>query len=49
MLVAWSKKVNVMNFQQLRAVRGTRSVYHQNAIHSWKVSESGEVSNVQVF
>jgi sulfane dehydrogenase subunit SoxC len=34
---------------QLRAVRGTRSVYHQNAIHSWKVAENGEVSNVQVF
>ena len=34
---------------QLRAVRGTRSVYHQNAIHSWKVAENGEVSNVQVY
>jgi len=34
---------------QLRAVRGTKSVYHQNAIQSWKVSENGEVSNVQVF
>lgn len=34
---------------QLRAVRGTRSVYHQNAIQSWKVAENGEVSNVQVF
>ena len=34
---------------QLRAVRGTKSVYHQNAIHSWKVAENGEVSNVQVF
>ncbi len=34
---------------QLRAVRGTRSVYHNNAIQSWKVSESGEVFNVQVF
>ena len=33
---------------QLRAVRGTRSIYHNNAIHSWLVSESGEVSNVQV-
>jgi sulfane dehydrogenase subunit SoxC len=31
---------------QLRAVRGTRSVYHQNAIQSWLVSENGEVSNV---
>lgn len=34
---------------QLRAVRGTRSIYHQNAIQSWKVAESGEVSNVQVY
>ena len=34
---------------QLRAVRGTRSIYHNNAIQSWKVAESGEVFNVQVF
>jgi sulfane dehydrogenase subunit SoxC len=34
--------------KQLRAVRGTRSIYHNNAIHSWKVAESGQVSNVQV-
>jgi sulfane dehydrogenase subunit SoxC len=34
---------------QLRAVRGTRSIYHNNAIQSWKVAETGEVSNVQVF
>ena len=34
---------------QLRAVRGTRSVYHQNAIQSWLVSANGEVSNVQVY
>ena len=34
---------------QLRAVRGTRSIYHNNAIQSWKVEESGEVSNVQVY
>jgi sulfane dehydrogenase subunit SoxC len=34
---------------QLRAVRGTRSIYHNNAIQSWKVSEGGEVSNVQVY
>jgi sulfane dehydrogenase subunit SoxC len=33
---------------QLRAVRGTRSIYHNNAIQSWKVADSGEVSNVQV-
>ena len=34
---------------QLRAVRGTRSIYHNNAIQSWKVSETGEVFNVQAF
>ncbi len=34
---------------ELREVRGTRSIYHNNAIQSWKVSESGEVSNVQVY
>ncbi|HSF04978.1 MAG TPA: sulfite dehydrogenase [Methylomirabilota bacterium] len=33
---------------QLRQVRGTRSIYHNNAIQSWKVATSGEVSNVQV-
>ncbi len=34
---------------QLRAVRGTRSPYHNNAIQSWSVAESGEVGNVQVY
>jgi sulfane dehydrogenase subunit SoxC len=34
---------------QLRAVRGTRSIYHNNAIQSWKVADSGEVSNVQAY
>jgi sulfane dehydrogenase subunit SoxC len=33
---------------QLRQVRGSRSIYHNNAIQSWKVAASGEVSNVQV-
>ena len=33
---------------QLRAVRGTRSIYHNNAIQSWRVAVNGEVSNVQV-
>ena len=32
----------------LRAKRGTRSIYHNNAIQSWKVDTNGEVSNVQV-
>lgn len=35
-------------YQQLRAVRGTRSIYHNNAIQSWLVQENGEVKNVQV-
>ena len=34
---------------QLRAVRGSRSIYHNNAIQSWKIAASGEVSNVQVY
>jgi sulfane dehydrogenase subunit SoxC len=33
---------------QLRAVRGTRSTYHNNGIQSWLVQENGEVKNVQV-
>lgn len=32
----------------LRAVRGSRSVYHNNAIQSWRVETSGEVVNVQI-
>ena len=35
--------------RQLRAVRGTRSIYHNNAIQSWQVAASGEVRNVQVL
>lgn len=34
--------------RQLRAVRGRRSIYHNNAIQSWLVQESGEVKNVQL-
>lgn len=33
---------------QLREVRGTKSIYHNNGIQSWKLAASGEVSNVQV-
>jgi sulfane dehydrogenase subunit SoxC len=36
------------NYKQLRDVRGTRSIYHNNAIQSWLVQENGEVKNVQV-
>ena len=32
----------------MRKVRGTRSIYHNNAIQSWLVSPNGEVNNVQV-
>ena len=35
-------------YGQLRAARGTRSIYHNNAIQSWQVSADGEVSNVQI-
>ena len=35
-------------YKQLRAVRGTRSMYHNNAIQSWLVQENGEVKNVQL-
>lgn len=34
--------------RQLRAVRGTRSIYHNNAIQTWLVQPSGEVKNVQI-
>jgi sulfane dehydrogenase subunit SoxC len=34
--------------RQLRAVRGTRSIYHNNAIQTWLVGANGEVSNVQL-
>jgi sulfane dehydrogenase subunit SoxC len=33
---------------QLRAVRGSRSIYHNNSIQSWRVEDSGEVGNVQL-
>ncbi|MBS0319062.1 MAG: sulfite dehydrogenase [Proteobacteria bacterium] len=33
---------------QLREVRGTRSIYHNNAIQSWQVTAAGDVNNVQV-
>lgn len=35
-------------YRQLRAVRGSRSIYHNNAIQTWLVTESGEVRNVQL-
>ena len=35
-------------YQQTRAVRGSRSIYHNNSIQTWQVQESGEVRNVQL-
>ena len=36
------------SIKTLRNIRGTRSIYHNNAIQSWKLDSNGEVSNVQV-
>jgi sulfane dehydrogenase subunit SoxC len=35
-------------YRQLRTVRGSRSIYHNNSIQTWLVQESGEVKNVQL-
>ncbi len=35
-------------YTQLREVRGTSSVYHKNAIHTWKILPNGGVANVQL-
>ena len=35
-------------YAQLRKVRGTRSIYHNNAIQTWLVQGNGEVKNVQL-
>ena len=34
--------------RQLVEVRGVRSIYHNNAIQTWRVDPSGEVTNVQI-
>ena len=34
--------------RQLRDVRGSRSVYHNNAVQTWQVRDNGEVANVQL-
>lgn len=36
------------SYAQYRAVRGNESLYHNNAIQSWGIDETGEVSNVQI-
>jgi sulfane dehydrogenase subunit SoxC len=33
---------------QLRAVRGTNSIYHNNGIQTWHVQSGGEVENVEI-
>ncbi len=33
---------------QLRQVRGVESIYHKNAIHTWKLAADGTVTNVQI-
>jgi sulfane dehydrogenase subunit SoxC len=35
------------SYRALREVRGRRSIYHNNAIQTWWVQDSGEVRNVQ--
>ena len=35
-------------YRELRHVRASRSIYHNNAIQSWLLEENGEVKNVQV-
>ncbi len=35
-------------YKQLRAVRGSRSIYHNHSVQTWLVQESGEVKNVQL-
>ena len=35
-------------YAQNRAVRGSRSIYHNNSIQTWLVTQSGEVKNVQL-
>jgi sulfane dehydrogenase subunit SoxC len=36
-------------YGQLREIRGSRSIYHNNAIQTWRVDSSGEVTNVQAL
>jgi len=35
-------------YAQLRKARGVTSIYHNNAIHTWKINKSGEVESVQI-
>jgi sulfane dehydrogenase subunit SoxC len=35
-------------YAENRAVRGSRSIYHNNSIQTWMIAQSGEVKNVQL-
>jgi sulfane dehydrogenase subunit SoxC len=35
-------------FPQLREARGMSSIYHRNAIHTWRLHADGKVTNVQI-
>jgi len=35
-------------YTQLREARGSSSIYHKNAIHTWRLYDSGKVTNVQI-
>ena len=35
-------------YAELRKVRASRSIYHNNAIQTWALAENGEVGNVQI-
>lgn len=35
-------------YAQLKRVRGTSSIYHKNAIHTWQVRADGSIANVQL-
>ena len=46
---AWDETGYVQpTFKQLRAERGGNSIYHRNAIHTWKVHTNGSVQNAQL-
>ena len=35
-------------YAELRKVRASRSIHHNNAVQSWALAENGEVGNVQL-
>ncbi|MFT6732181.1 MAG: sulfane dehydrogenase subunit SoxC [Polaribacter sp.] len=46
---AWDETGYVQpTFKQLRTIRGGNSIYHRNAIHTWKVYDDGHVRNAQL-